>query len=218
MSERCSWQLGWAVLASILLGCGRADAPAQAPVPLAKSAPPEPTVLATTRHYLRLLTQAAPPPADSLTHYHGLVAQPGVLPSRLLLRLPTYTVVVQPDPLHPEITIEPAARTELYSPLPAAAATAPSKKPVQLMLTPRKTNPVLATSLLALVAAFGPWHGDFYAPVEEPLEPDMHTTSLGYRNPATGQRCRVFVRLRAAPQAATNAVHEIQLTQVQESP
>jgi hypothetical protein len=205
------------VLASALLGCGHADAPAQAPVPVAKTASPAPTVLATTKHYLRLLTQAAPPPIDSLTHYHGLVAQPGVLPGRSLLRLATYTVVVQPDSLYPQVMIEPAARTELYSPRPTAAA-APGKKPVQLVLTPRKTNPVLATSLVELVAAFGPWQNDVYLPVEEPLEPDMHTTSLRYRNPVTGLDCRVFVRLRNAPQAATNAVHEIQLTRVRDSP
>jgi hypothetical protein len=208
MSKRCGL-LGWVALAGGLLGCGRADAPAQQQAPVAKTTLPEPSVLATTRHYLRLLTQAAPPPADSLTHYCGLVAQPDVLPGRSLLRLPTYTVVIQPDSLRPQVTIEPAARTELYNPRLGAAI--PAKKPVQLVLAPRKTNPALAVSLPELVAAFGPWHGDDYAMVEEPLEPDMHTTEISYRSAATGQPGRITVRLRAAPQTPANAVHDIRL-------
>lgn len=213
MSKWCSW-LGVVALVSSLLGCGSTDAPAQKQAPVAMPALPEPSVLATAQHYLRLLTQATSPLADSLTHYRGLVAQPDVLPGRLLLRLPTYTVVVQPNSLRPQVTIEPAARTELYNPRSIAGTTAPAKKPVQLVLMPRKANPALAVSLPELVAAFGPWRGDDYTPVAEPLEPDMHTTEIVYRNSATGQLGRIAVRLRAAPKAPTNAVHDIRLARL----
>jgi hypothetical protein len=220
MTKQRGWQLGWVVLASVLLGCGSTDTPVQKQVPVAMTSSPEPSVTATTRHYLRLLTQAAPPPTDSLTHYYGLAAQPDVVPGRLLLRLPTYTIVVQPDSLYPQVMIEPAARTELYNSRPAAA-TAPTtsdKKPVQLVLTTRKTNPALAVSLPELVATFGQWRGDDYAPVEEPLEPDMHTTEIPYRNPATHGFSRITVRLQAAPQAPTNAVHDIRLARARQLP
>lgn len=214
MRNRRFWQLGWVALSYGLLGCGSTDVPSQSPQRIAQPAVPEPSVLITTRHYLRLLTQASLPPVDSLTHYRGLVAQPDVLPGRLLLRLPTYTVIVQPDSLYPQVTLEPAARTELYNPLATAApAEKPNKKAtVQVVLTARKTNPTLAISLPELVASFGQWQGDDYAPVEEPLEPDMHTTEIAYRNAKTGRRGQLAVRLRNAPQAATNAVHYIQLT------
>ena len=202
-----------------LLSCGSADAPAQKQAQVPAATQSEPSVLVTTRHYLRLLTQATPPPTDSLTHYRGLVAQADVLPGRSLLRLPTYTVVVQPDPLYPRVTIEPAARTELYNPLPAAVPTTEhAKKPVQVVLAARNTNPALAVSLPELVANFGKWRGDDYAPVEEPLEPDMHTTEILYRNAATGQLCRIAVRLRDAPQTTANVVHDIQLARTHQSP
>ncbi|RZK31353.1 MAG: hypothetical protein EOO63_04410 [Hymenobacter sp.] len=210
-------RIGCVVLISGLLSCETAGSTDKQQVQLAKPTQADPAVLAAARHYARLLTQVTVAPPDSLLRYAQQVAQPDALPGRYLLRLRAYTVVIEPDSLHPQITIEPAARTQLYSPSPPGHPRRQGDT-LHLSLAPRKTNPVLATSLPELVAAFGLWHGDFYAPVEEPLEPDMHTTSLNYRNPATGQSCRVFVHLRDAPQATANAVHDIQLTRTLELP
>ena len=168
-------------------------------------------MLATAQHYVGLLSRAAPPRRDSLLHYRHLPIESSILPGHYLLRLSTYVVEVQPDGAAPTVTIEPTARalpTTATAPLPEHAA-APNT--VRVDLTPRHSNPVLAVQLPDLTAAFGPWKGDFYIPVEEPLEPEMHPTELRYRNPATQHGCRVTVYLKNAPSATTNAVHKITL-------
>ena len=204
---------------SLLVGIGTLLLCCQSPTAATEnSAPgavpsPEPSVLATTRHYVRLLTQATPPPRDSLLRYQQVPFESSILPGHYLLRLRTYAVEVQPDANSPIVTIEPLERA-----LPVAATLPATRKvgqappgTVRVDLTPRRSNPVLAVQLPLLTAAFGPWKGDFYIPVEEPLEPEMHPTELHYRNSATRHGCRVTVYLKNTPSAAANAVHKITL-------
>lgn len=177
------------------------------------AASPEPSVLATTRHYARLLSQAKPPRRDSLLHYGPGPAEASVLPGHYLLRLRTYVVDVQPEGVLPTVSIVPP---EIALPAAATPPTKPGSGPalpgmVRVEPNARSSNPVLAIQLPGLTGIFGPWQGDFYIAEEEPLAPEMHPTELHYRNPTTRQGCRITVYLKNAPAAATNAVHKITL-------
>lgn len=197
-----------------LPGCDPAGNPASQPTAQRTAADhrSDPSVLATARYYAQLLTQATPPARDQLLRYQGQSFQPDILPGRYLLRLRAYSIIVQPDSLAPAVTIEPAERTQLYHPLPAAS---PRLAPgVHLDPTPRPTNPVLAVQPQELTAAFGPWEGDVYIREEEPVQPEMHASTLHYQNPATGGQCQLFVQLKNAPSAVSNAVHEVKLTRI----
>lgn len=198
-----------------LAGCGPGASPGAKPtakpavrVAGAAAAAREPTVLATTQHYARLLTQAAPPALDSLLRYQALLAEPDLLPGRYLLRLRTHTVIVRPGSAGATIIIEPTDRARLSD----SPATGPAADPSRTRaVVPSRVNPVLAVQLQELTAVFGPWQGDSYIPVEEPRAPALHPTQLRYRNPTTGQTCRLFVSLTNVPSAGANAVHEISL-------
>lgn len=180
---------------------------------LSPAAGPEPSVLAITRHYARLLSQATPPPRDSLLRYGPVTAGASILPGHYQLRWRTYVVDVQPEGVMPTVTIEPPELALPAAVMPPAKLETRSTSPGtgQVGAATRSANPVLVVQLSKLTEVFGPWKGDFYIAEEEPLAPEMHPTELRYRNPTTRHGCRITVYLKNAPAAATNAVHKITL-------
>jgi len=221
MITACFPQLAWRTIVSgislLLVGCGpdaspnqAADRPAAPPRPQ-----PAPSVVVTTRHYARLLTRSAAPPSDSLRHYQHLLAEPIPFPPGYsLLRLPTYSVVLDLSPLSATVKLEPSVRTERENPRVRPPLPDSLRRPdgqIIMRLPHRTTNPALPVQLAELTAAFGAWKGDDFPAIEQPQEPAMHTTYFEYRNPTTDQRCAIFVKLKNPPADPTNVVHEILL-------
>jgi hypothetical protein len=201
-------------LGLFLLGCNSPNPSADQPTTTPASQAAEPTVLTTTRYYAQLLTPPSPPVRHSLLRYLGRPFQPDIVPERYLLRLRAYTVIVRPDSLAPAVIIEPAERTALYHPALAGTASRPTRPSdtIRVDATPRQTNPTLAILPQELTEGFGPWDGDVYIQEEEPMQPEMHLSTLYYQNPTSRRRCRIFVHLKNAPGVVPNAVHDIELS------
>lgn len=197
----------------LLPGCGTGTSPERVAAP--PRSQPEPSVVTTTRHYAQLLTRATPLPADSLRHYQHRLAEPTPFPPDCyLLRLRTYSLRLELSPLATTVKLEPMARTDrenprVPKPLPDSLRRPDGK--IIIERPHRDINPALPVSLTELSAAFGAWQGDDFPRIEEPIEPDMHVTYFEYRNPTTGQRCAINVKLKNSPTDPTNVVHEVSL-------
>ncbi|WP_156176072.1 hypothetical protein [Hymenobacter terrenus] len=163
-----------------------------------------PSVLATARYAVQLLTAAPPVHAGPTFTYAGRSARYEAEFQRYVLELPGYEFTARTDTT--------GALTEaVIFPLPPSLAL---DSTAAIHIDPTRPADTLAVSLAELRQAFGPWKGDFFTPQES--TPAPHRTVFTYRNPTTGRVARLDVFLRSSPSAPRNSVLSIYSSVVHE--